>query len=172
VNPESRRERILQKIIHAEKTVSASALAKEFEVSRQVIVGDIALLRAQGHEIVATARGYMIPQVNEAHRYLGKLACQHTAKDTQCELYTIVDLGAVVENVIVEHGLYGEISGSLNLADREDVDSFMDRLHSSEIKLLSELTMGVHLHTVACRDRDHFEQVRQALDDKGYLYSN
>ena len=168
----SRRTYILDTISSQEKPVSASLLAKELGVSRQVIVGDIALLRAQGHEITATARGYMLPRVGGMHQYISKVACQHAPADTLGELYTIVDLQAVVVNVIVEHGFYGEITGSLNLSSRKDVDHFMNKVASSEVKLLSELTMGIHLHTLACRDKAHFDEVVEALETKGYLYQN
>jgi len=161
---------VLDAISNQKKPVSASFLAKELDVSRQVIVGDVALLRAAGHEIIATARGYMIPSFNDSNQYLGKIVCQHTPKNTKDELYTIVDLEAVVVNVIVEHGFYGEITGSLNLANRKDVDDFMNKVKSSEIKLLSELTMGIHMHTIACRCKSHFDEVCKALEAGGYLY--
>ena len=165
-----RRDTILETINQSDATVSASSLAKRLNVSRQVIVGDIALLRAQGHEIIATARGYMIPKFRESNQYIGKIVCCHSPEDTKDELYTMVDLGVVVVDVWVEHELYGEITGQLNLKNREDVDIFICRVKSSNIKLLSELTMGVHLHTITCRDKTHFEQVCQALDMRGYLY--
>jgi len=167
-----RRKSVLDIIKYQKNPVSASSLAKELNVSRQVIVGDVALLRAQGHEIIATARGYLIPNFNETNQYIGKIVCQHTPDDTKHELYTIVDLEAIVVNVIVEHGFYGEITGSLNLSNRKDVDVLINKINSSEVKLLSELTMGVHLHTIACRDKAHFEEVYQALATNGYLYQN
>jgi len=166
----SRRNAIVEIVNQSNGPVSASSLAKQLNVSRQVIVGDIALLRAQGHDIIATARGYMIPEFRGTNQYIGKIVCAHNPENTKDELYTIVDLGAVVIDVIIEHELYGEMTGQLNLRNREDVDSFMRRVKSSEIKLLSELTMGVHLHTITCRDKPHFEQVCQALDKVGYLY--
>jgi len=138
-------------------------------VSRQVIVGDIALLRAQGHEIIATARGYMVPDYKTSNQYIGKIACCHHAENTKEELYTVVDLGAVVVDVIVEHGLYGEITGQLNIKTRDDADAFVARLDASEVRLLSALTQGVHLHTLACRDKAHFEQVYHALERAGFL---
>jgi len=67
-----RREHILDMIRQNNMPVSASLLAKTLNVSRQVIVGDIALLRAQGIKIIATARGYMIPEFKETSRYIGK----------------------------------------------------------------------------------------------------
>jgi len=163
-----RRNAILEAIRQSKTPISASLMAKTLDVSRQVIVGDVALLRAQGYDIVATARGYVFPNIREANQYLGKIACLHNPEDTRRELYAIVDLGAVVVDVIVEHEMYGEISGQLNLKTRDDVDIFINRVESSEIKLLSELTMGVHLHTIACRDKAHFEQVYKTLETAGY----
>jgi len=167
-----RRDTILEIINQGNTPVSASALAKTLSVSRQVIVGDIALLRAQGHEIIATARGYMIPEFREPNQYAGKIACCHNAEDTKEELCTMVDLGAVVVNVIVEHDLYGEITGQLNIKTRDDVDVFIGRVKSSEVKLLSELKAGIHLHTIACRDKTHFGQVCHALGAAGFLVQN
>ena len=171
MDAELRREQLLNIIEQQAQPVSASALSKELNVSRQIIVGDVALLRARGHGIIATARGYMIPSADKAAHYLGKIVCRHAPGNTRDELYTIVDLGAVVVNVIVEHGYYGEITGSLNLATRKDVDFFMEEVETSEVKLLSELTMGVHVHTISCRDKVHFEEVCRMLEAVGYLNS-
>ena len=169
MNGDFRRERILEMIRAQQLPLSATNLAQTLNVSRQVIVGDVALLRSQGCEIIATARGYVIPRFKETGQYLGKIACQHTPKKMTDELYTIVDSGAVVVNVIVEHELYGEITGCLNLMSRDDIDLFSEKVKSSKDRLLSELTMGIHLHTVACRDNDHFQQVCQELELKGFL---
>ena len=167
-----RRQRILETINRDSAPTSASALAKELGVSRQVIVGDIALLRAQGHEIIATARGYMVPDFQTPNQYIGKIACCHDTDNTKAELYTIVDLGATVVNVIVEHELYGEIIGQLNIKTRDDADDFVRQAKLSEAKLLSALTLGVHLHTIACRNKTHFDQVHQALHNAGFLVQN
>lgn len=167
-----RKEQILSIIKQQKAPSSASLLAKALNVSRQVIVGDVALLRARGHEIIATARGYIIPEPKGANQYIGKIACCHKPENTKSELYTMVDLGAEVINVIVEHEIYGEITGGLNLTDRKDVDVFLGKVDTSEVKLLSELTMGIHLHTVACHDKSHFTQICKALEAQGYLYQN
>ena len=168
-----RRAQILAAIGHDASPTSASALAKQLGVSRQIIVGDVALLRAQGHDILATARGYTLAQtrLHDANQYIGKVACLHCPEDTVSELYTMVDLGAVVQNVIITHELYGEITGQLNLRTRQDVDLFIQRVAAQEVKLLSELTAGVHLHTIACRDRAHFEAVNESLATAGFLYA-
>ena len=60
---EKRKDNIIQKLQSTDSPVSASSLAKEFGVSRQIIVGDIAILRAEGHDISSTPRGYVLPQI-------------------------------------------------------------------------------------------------------------
>jgi len=170
-----RRKQVLDAITGSSKNdtpLSASTLAANLRVSRQVIVGDVALLRTQGHDIIATARGYTMPRPAEAGHFLGKVACRHDSNKTHAELYTMVDLKATVINVIIEHELYGEITGQLNLKTREEVDQFMAQYETSNMKLLSELSGGVHLHTVACRNKAHFDQLRHALKSKGYLLTD
>ena len=170
MSAEFRREEILKKISQQETPRSASSLANEFKVSRQVIVGDVALLRASGHDILATARGYIIPKPKTHLPYVGKIVCQHTPKSSKDELYQIIDLGAIVHNVMIEHSLYGEITGGLNLSTRKEVDDFIDKFESSDIKLLSELTLGLHTHTIACKNEAHFNEVCRVLSEEGYLY--
>lgn len=53
---EERRQAIRELLQRAKQPVSATALAAQFSVSRQIIVGDIALLRAAGADISATPR--------------------------------------------------------------------------------------------------------------------
>jgi len=173
MNANTRRQHILNEINQAGVPISASVLSSKLNVSRQIIVGDVALLRAQGHDITATSRGYITaPKFNDENKYIGKVACQHTSDATESELYIIVELGGIIVDVIVEHELYGEITGCLNLRNCDDVDAFLGRVKSSEVKLLAELTQGVHLHTIACRDKTHFENIVQALKIKGLLFEN
>ena len=82
----------------------------------------------------------------------------------------MVEGGAVVADVIVEHEVYDEITGNLNLRTPEDVESFVAKVESAQVRLLSELTLGIHLHTLVCRDRAHYERVAEALDGLGFLY--
>ena len=107
----TRREKILQILQSQKDPISASGLAQQMGVSRQVIVGDIAILRAQGSDIIAMARGYALgPLISAGRRYIGKIACLHDASGTYDELSAIVNLGGEVIDVIVEHEIYGEIA--------------------------------------------------------------
>ena len=165
----TRRIKILAMIKSSDRAVSASFLAKELGVSRQVIVGDVALLRAEGQEIIATARGYIVDNITKKNQYTRKIACQHTPVQTIDELYLLVDLGARVDDVIIEHEVYGELSGSLGIECRADADLFIKKLASSQSRLLSELTMGIHLHTVSCRSKEHFDEIMVMMHKAGYL---
>lgn len=97
----SRRQAILDRLRAADRPVSASALASERNVSRQIIVGDIAILRAGGAEISATPRGYVLPQATDG--ITRTIACRHTLAQTGQELDILVDNGCTVLDVIVEH---------------------------------------------------------------------
>ena len=110
---EIRRREIVKRLRETEKPISATRFAKAFDVSRQIIVGDVALLRATGVEIVATARGYMLEQPLEGIER--KIACQHTPEQTREELSVIVAKGGEVVDVSIAHPLYGELIGSLAL---------------------------------------------------------
>ena len=107
---EQRRSRISARLHEAHQPISATALAKELGVSRQIIVGDVALLRAAGQAITATARGYVIPDAGETG-LPRQVACRHDGTGTRDELNAMVDCGCTVVDVIVDHPVYGQLSG-------------------------------------------------------------
>jgi len=156
-----RRSAVAERLKKAEGPVSAAALAKEFSVSRQIIVGDVALLRAGGLEVAATPRGYLLPR--RAAGIVRTLACRHPSQLMEAELNAIVDQGCTVLDVIVEHPIYGQLTGPLQLSSRYDVGQFLDRCREESAAPLSLLTEGVHLHTVACPDEGAFRRCREAL---------
>lgn len=169
MNAAQRRETILERLSRAETPVSASALAAQLGVSRQIVVGDVALLRAGGAQIDATPRGYQLHPAEKG--CTGILACVHRTEDEmRTELYTVVDQGGVVMDVAVENSLYGELRGNLNLASRYDVDNFIQQAKNAPESLLSRMTGGVHLHTLHCPDAESFQRIKKALDEKGLLY--
>ena len=83
----------------------------------------------------------------------------------------MVDNGCKVLTVAVEHPVYGLLTGELQLASRYDVRKFVEKLQSGEVRPLSELTDGVHLHTLDCPDRECFERTRRQLAQEGLLYT-
>ena len=167
MNADTRRKKILEHLSAASGPVSATALAGLFSVSRQVIVGDIALLRASGADITATPRGYVLTK--EEVGLLRTIAVQHTPAQTEQELCIFVDNGCIVEDVIVEHHIYGQIIGQLQLASRYDVSQFMDRLKNGSASVLSSLTAGIHLHTLRCPNDAAFDRACEALREAGLL---
>lgn len=169
MNAAQRRESILEKLSAAKAPVSASALAGQLGVSRQIVVGDVALLRAGGAQIDATPRGYQLHPAEKG--FTGILACVHSTEDEmRTELYTVVDQGGVVVDVTVENSLYGELCGNLNIASRYDADNFIRQAKDTPECLLSRMTGGVHLHTLHCPDAGTFQRIKKALDEKGILY--
>lgn len=165
-----RRKEILRQLKLTDKPISASKFAKEFGVSRQIIVGDVALMRAAGDEVMATARGYKLETKKAARGRLAKIAVQHDATKTQEELETIVAHGGEVVDVIVEHEIYGELVGGLHIKTQKDVDDFMDSYRNSNAALLSNLTNGIHLHTIRYTKEGDLVKIKEALAEKGILY--
>jgi transcriptional regulator of NAD metabolism len=152
----------------ASSPVSGSELAEQFEVSRQCIVQDIAILRAGGSEIVATPRGYRLPgPVQLSHREI--IACNHPAERTEEELQILVDHGVKVIDVIVEHPLYGQLCGSLMLESRADIQDFLQHMRARQASLLSSLTGGVHLHTVEAHRAEMVSRAKAQLRERGFL---
>lgn len=169
----SRRNAIAKLLEEATQPLSASALADKFRVSRQIIVGDIALLRASGAPVVATPRGYLLERSGAVSAALDyTIACRHASSQQLLqELYTVVDHGATVLDVIVEHPVYGQITGQLQIASRFDADRFVNALTSSEAAPLSQLTGGIHLHTIRCPNSECYERIVQALKSADILVS-
>lgn len=163
----SRRQAILDRLRTADRPVSASALAAGLNVSRQIIVGDIALLRAGGAEISATPRGYVLPRATDG--ITRTIACRHTLAQTGQELDILVDNGCTVLDVIVEHPVYGQLTGQLQISSRYDVEQFLARIRDSDAAPLSMLTSGLHLHTLCCPNEDAYTRACAALKAAGLL---
>ena len=165
-----RRDEILQALAGASGPVSAAALAARLGVSRQVVVGDVALLRAAGSPIVATPRGYVLGGGQEGSGVRCTVACRHGLDGLLDELYTVADCGCGVLDVTVEHPVYGQLTGQLRLASRYDVQEFVRLVSQRKAKPLSDLTGGVHLHTLRCPDEDSYRRVLSGLKEEGFLY--
>ena len=142
---EERRGKIIQALKNSDKAVSATTLAKEFDVSRQVIVQDVALLRANGKNIFSTNRGYLIQEDEETTRVF---KVQHEDDEVEKELTTIVDLGGTVEDVFVYHKVYGVLRAEMNIKSRMDIRNYMEEIRSGKSSLLKNVTSGYHYHTV------------------------
>ncbi|WP_431522019.1 transcription repressor NadR [Guptibacillus hwajinpoensis] len=167
---ENRRMLILKWLKESEKPLTGSDLSKRTKVSRQVIVQDISLLKARNEPIIATSQGYILFDVERKETQKEQvIACQHTPEDTKNELYTIVDNGGTVKDVTVEHPLYGDLTASLFVSNRLEADQFLAKLSVTNASLLSELTSGVHLHTIEASSTTQLAAVCQALKKEGFL---
>ena len=172
MTPEERRSKIIDILGTASEPVAGSRLASELRVSRQVIVQDVSILRASGKEILSTPRGYMIARNYNSAPYRKTFAVRHNMTQMEDELYIIVDAGGTVIDVIVEHPLYGELKGMLMLKSRRDVKEFAQRKKETGSKMLSDITGGVHLHTVEAESDYVLSYIEAELGRAGYLLDN
>lgn len=171
MNSKERRAYITNLLIKNSNTYKGQFLAEELGVTRQVIVKDIAITRAEGVNIIATPEGYLIP--NEESNYVRRLiAVSHSREDIYDELECIVKFGGVVEDVTVEHSLYGEIRAMLMIKTIMDIEKFTKKFKELNAQPLSSLTNGVHLHTIKADSEEIIECIIKELKDKNYLISD
>ena len=171
MNAAERRQQIIQLLTQADKPVSATTLASHCGVSRQIIVGDIALLRAGGMSVLATPRGYILENAGAPSYAERRVACRHGDDRLLEELYTVVDLGGALIDVTVEHSIYGQICAPLHIFSRYDADAFYQKIQTPGVKPLCDLTGGIHLHTLRAPDQATLDRVIQGLQEKGFLYA-
>lgn len=165
-----RREKILQWLMTSNSPLTGAELANRANVSRQVIVQDISLLKAKSHPILATSNGYLYMNETAENGFITQvIACHHDSKDTREELYTMVDHGCTVKDVIIEHPIYGELKASIMVSNRAEVDHFVNRIETENAPYLLELTDGIHNHTITAREEWQIEHAMKALRDKGFL---
>lgn len=169
MDAEKRRFELLNLLRRASAPLTGAELASHFKVSRQVIVQDIAILRASGEQIFASLQGYLIPSLLQESWKRAVVACQHTREQIEDELGIIVDLGGRILDVIVDHPVYGELRGNLMVASRRDLSLFIKSLDKTAARPLSALTGGVHLHTLETPDQKVMEEIMASLDAAGYL---
>ena len=164
-----RREKLFQILKKSDKPVKGSELSAELQVSRQVVVKDIALLRASGLEIIATSNGYI---VLDSVKNEFKIKCKNHNSDDELydELQTIIDLGGKVKDVIVEHPTYGVLKADLNVATNRDLRNFMQKAATNEFKQLSVLSPDYHIHTIEVDNDEIFEEIQKELKLKNILF--
>jgi transcriptional regulator of NAD metabolism len=162
----ARRQQLLRALTASEHPITGAELAVKCGVTRQVVVHDIALLRTAGFPILSTPRGYLLStSATGTNQYV--ISVNHPPTQTEQELLILVDHGVTVIDVIVEHPLYGELRGALQLSSRMDVESFMEQVRTCDAQLLSSLTDGYHLHTVQCQDVERLRRAIHALRAAG-----
>ena len=164
---QERRNQILRILNESFESVKGSVLGKKFNVSRQVIVQDISLLRATGENIIATPNGYIKLRHDGI---INTIVCRHSGKyELVDELEIIVNYGGKILDVSVEHSVYGEVKGNLNIRNKDDIEKFTEKLESSGVEPLCSLTDGLHMHTIETVNKESFEKIKSELLKKGYL---
>jgi hypothetical protein len=167
---EERRTLILQLLKDTPEPLTGSELATRTNVSRQVIVGDITLLKAKNEPIIATSQGYLYFKQNSGTPTFERtIACRHTPKDTEKELNLLVDHGVLVKDVKIEHSVYGDLTASIMVSNRQEVKQFLKNIQNTKASLLSELTDGIHLHTISAASTKVLDKAEAALKDEGFL---
>lgn len=167
---EGRRAALVRMLAEAGEPLTGAELAERFRVTRPVIVHDIAVLRAAGEPIVSTPAGYVYGPGSRAHAL--QVAVRHgpSVEEIERELTAIVDEGARIRDVIVEHPLYGELRGLLMIGSRHDVRRFCRRMVETRAEPLLNLAAdGTHLHTLEADDPAALERARDALRRLGML---
>lgn len=163
-----RRTDIIRQIKESKVPVSGQKLASIYGVSRQVIVQDIALIRAAGYDILSTNRGYILNAPRTVSRIF---KVQHTDEQLEEELCSIVDLGACVENVIVHHKVYGHMEANLGINSRRKVAEFLDDIRSGKSSPLKNITSNYHYHNISADSEETLDMVEQVLNEKKFLVS-
>lgn len=164
-----RRKEIIGHLIKATEAIKGSMFAEIFNVSRQVIVQDIAVLRAEGYEITATPQGYIITG-KELEGFIEEIVSRHeTIDEIREELNIVVDNGGQVLDVTVDHPFYGEFNGKLMIKSRLDVKNFIIQMEESNAEPLSKMNDGIHLHKIKAPTREILEEIKKQLMEKGFI---
>ncbi len=172
MNSKERRGYIKDLLIKNNITYKGQFLAEELGVTRQVIVKDIAIIRAEGVNIIATPEGYLIVNNEENNCVRRVIAVYHSRDDIYEELRCVVKYGGVVEDVTIEHSLYGEIRAMLMIKTPMDIEKFISKFKEFNAEPLSALTKGIHLHTIKAENEEIIECIIKELKHNNYLISD
>ena len=167
---EVRRMKIRQMLLDARQPLTGTALAGALHVSRQVIVQDIALMRAEHLPILSTNKGYLLgPDAVRSSQPKRVFFVRHATDRVLEEFMTVIDLGGRILDVAVEHELYGPIRADLLIENRQDAQDFVDRLKNCRDNPLKVLTDDCHFHTVAAPSEKLLDLIESELRSRGFL---
>ena len=167
---EMRRSQMLQLLKEQAEPISGTALAKIFHVSRQVIVQDIALMRAEDHQILSTNKGYVFRTPEQENTQPKRvLFVRHQDSQVLEEFMTVIDLGGRILDVAVEHEIYGQIRVDLMIETAQDARNFAEKIVACRDNPLKVLTDDCHYHTVAAPSEKLLDLIETELLQKGFL---
>lgn len=161
-----RRKKLVALLMAGQKAVSGSELSKYLGVSRQIIVQDIAVLKAAGYDIISTHYGYILKDSPLIQRVV---KVYHTTEQTEDELTTIVELGGMVVDVFVWHKVYGKMSANLNIFSQLQIKQFIEGVRSGKSSELMNITGGYHYHTIRAESEEILDGIVKALEEKNYI---
>ena len=161
-----RREEIVKCIKTNHGPISGKTLAQNYGVSRQIIVQDIALIRAAGHDIISTNKGYILNKRNVASRVF---KVKHTDEQLEEELCSIIDLGGTVVNVMVDHRVYGHMEAPLDITSRRKAMELINDIKTGKSTPLKNITSGYHYHTIEADSEEVLDLIENMLLEKGFL---
>lgn len=169
MNAEERRTEILTILKNEHSPLSGTELARRLNVSRQVIVQDIALLRAVNKNILSTNKGYLLFDDHKSGKVRRSVCVCHKDEEILDEFYAIVDCGGRVLDVVVEHEIYGQIMVDLIINNRQDAVSYVEKTRDRDAKPLNILTNGVHYHTIEADNEAILDRIEARLQELGFL---
>ena len=161
-----RRKAIVNLLLSSKEPIPGGELAKKFNISRQIIVQDITVLKGTGYEILSTSQGYMMQKSPHAERVF---KVKHTSEQTEDELNCIVDFEGTVVDVFVWHKVYGKIEAPLNIFSRHHVKQFMEGVRTGKSSELMSITGGYHYHTVRADSEEILDKISDVLEKRGYI---
>lgn len=161
-----RRKEIVNLLLSAKEPVSGGELAARFDVSRQIIVQDITVLKGTGCEILSTRQGYVMQKSPFFERVF---KVRHTTEQTEDELSCIVELGGTVVDVFVWHKVYGKIEAGLNIFSKLNIKQFLEGVRTGQSTELMHITGGYHYHTVRAESEYALDCIETALKKKNYI---
>ena len=165
MNNQMRREKLYEILENADRPITGIELSKTLDVTRQIIVGDVAILRSSGKPILSTARGYQLQGPAEER------GCSRTMDEDEleAELNAVVYNGGIVRGLTLSHEVYGIIHIDMNIYSRRDVRQYVDKLRASDAPLIVTLTNGVHTLKVETRVDEEMNAVQEGLQELGIL---
>lgn len=166
---EARRAFLVELLKNEHAALTGTELAKRSNVSRQVIVNDMALLKARNEPIIATSQGYLYLAQQQSSTFERQVASYHSADQTAEELNLLVDAGVTVKDVTIVHPVYGDLTASIMVSSRYDVEQFIRRMNETEAAPLLSLTEGSHLHTLTADAEEKLDAAIDSLKQRGFL---
>ncbi|MDO5719362.1 MAG: transcription repressor NadR [Actinomycetaceae bacterium] len=159
-----RRDKIRRTLETRTDPISATQLGKDHGVTRQVIVKDIALLRAEGSPIHSTHLGYVLAR-SLMHRRIFTVC--HAPSGIEEELKLIIHHGGAIIDIQIDHPTYGIVIAPIDVTTSDDLNRFIRDFHPTHA--LANLTAGIHCHTVEAADEQTLDRIERALEEAEYL---